>query len=38
MKNEEGIYWVYIFKSEKDNRYYIGSSSDVKARLRFHFI
>ena len=29
-------YYVYILKSKKDNRYYIGSTSDVMARLNFH--
>jgi len=29
-------YYVYILKSLKDSKYYIGSTSDVKARLRFH--
>ena len=29
-------YYVYILKSEKDNKYYIGSTSDVVARLNFH--
>ena len=36
MQNTDQKYWVYILKSEKDNRFYIGSSSDVDARLRFH--
>jgi putative endonuclease len=29
-------YYVYILKSLKDGRYYIGSTSDVMARLKFH--
>jgi putative endonuclease len=29
-------YYVYILKSKKDNRYYIGSTPDVLARLNFH--
>ena len=29
-------YYVYILKSKKDNKYYIGSTSDVLARLNFH--
>jgi putative endonuclease len=29
-------YCVYILKSLKDNKFYIGSSSDVKARLAYH--
>jgi len=29
-------YYVYILKSKKDNKYYIGSTSDVAARLNFH--
>ena len=29
-------YYVYILKSKRDNKYYIGSTSDVMARLNFH--
>ena len=29
-------YYVYILKSLKDSKYYIGSTSDVMARLQFH--
>ena len=29
-------YFVYILQSRKDNKYYIGSSSDVKLRLAYH--
>ena len=29
-------YYVYILRSKKDNRYYIGSTSNVIARLNFH--
>jgi len=29
-------YYVYILRSQKDGKYYIGSTSDVEARLRFH--
>ncbi len=29
-------YHVYILQSLKDSKYYIGSTSDVEARLRFH--
>ena len=29
-------YYVYILKSLKDNKYYIGSSLNVEARLAFH--
>ncbi len=29
-------YYVYILQSLKDNRHYIGSTSDVEARLNFH--
>jgi len=29
-------YYVYILQSLKDNKYYIGSTSDVEARLSFH--
>ena len=27
---------VYILQSLKDGKYYIGSTSDVESRLRFH--
>jgi putative endonuclease len=30
------MYFVYILRSLKDRKYYIGSSSDVAARLAFH--
>ena len=30
------MYYVYILQSEKDNRCYIGSTSDVHERLKFH--
>ena len=36
MKNNPESYWVYILKSDKDHRFYIGSTSDVQARLKFH--
>ncbi len=29
-------WYVYILKSEKDSKYYIGSTSDVVARVDFH--
>lgn len=29
-------YYVYILRSLKDGKYYIGSTSDVEARLKFH--
>ena len=29
-------YYVYSLRSQKDGKYYIGSTSDVEARLRFH--
>ena len=29
-------YYVYILQSLKDHKYYIGSTSNVEARLRFH--
>jgi len=29
-------YYVYVLKSLKDHRYYIGFTTDVEARLRFH--
>jgi putative endonuclease len=30
------MYFVYILKSLKDNKYYIGSTSDIQKRLIFH--
>ncbi|MBA2331029.1 MAG: GIY-YIG nuclease family protein [Flavisolibacter sp.] len=30
------MYYVYILQSKKDNKYYIGSTSDVAARLVYH--
>ncbi|MBA2328081.1 MAG: GIY-YIG nuclease family protein [Flavisolibacter sp.] len=27
---------TYILQSKKDNKYYIGSTSDVAARLAYH--
>ncbi|MFA5972406.1 MAG: GIY-YIG nuclease family protein [Lentimicrobiaceae bacterium] len=29
-------YFVYILQSEKDGKYYIGSTHDVQSRLAFH--
>ena len=29
-------YYVYILQSLKDNKYYIGSTSNVDKRLQFH--
>jgi putative endonuclease len=29
-------HFVYILQSQKDNKYYIGESSDVAARLLYH--
>jgi putative endonuclease len=33
---EQFMYYVYILKSEKDNKLYIGYSSNLKARLGDH--
>jgi len=30
------MYYVYILQSLKDNKFYIGSTSNVEARLAFH--
>jgi len=30
------VYYVYILLSEKDGKYYIGSTHDVQGRLAFH--
>lgn len=29
-------YLVYVIRSLKDGKYYIGSTSDVEARLNYH--
>ncbi len=29
-------YWVYILKSQKDGKRYVGMSSDVSRRLAYH--
>ena len=29
-------YFIYILQSVKDDKYYIGSTCNVEARLRFH--
>ena len=29
-------YFVYVLQSLKDQRFYIGSTSDINARLTFH--
>ena len=30
------MYYVYVLRSEKVGKFYIGSTSDVNARLDFH--
>jgi putative endonuclease len=30
------MYFVYIIKSQKDQKYYIGSTSNVEARIAYH--
>lgn len=30
------MYYVYILRSEKDGKLYIGSTSDLTMRLRYH--
>ena len=30
------MYYVYLLKSDKDNKYYIGFSGDLKRRIREH--
>jgi len=30
------MYFVYILQSQKDQKFYIGSTSDVNARLDYH--
>ena len=34
--DEKVSYFVYILQSEKDRRFYIGSSADVNRRLEYH--
>ena len=29
-------YYVYVLKSLKDNKFYIGSCSDIESRINFH--
>ena len=29
-------YFVYVLKSQKDNKHYIGSTSNIDKRLAFH--
>jgi len=30
------MFFVYILKSQKDNKYYYGSCQNIKARLDYH--
>jgi len=30
------MYYVYILKSLKDGRYYVGSKSDLNSRIEYH--
>jgi len=30
------MFYAYILQSEKDGRYYYGSTSDLKKRLKYH--
>jgi putative endonuclease len=30
------MYYTYILQSLKDEKYYIGSTSDIESRLKFH--
>ncbi|GAB1452460.1 hypothetical protein MASR2M47_25160 [Draconibacterium sp.] len=30
------MYHIYILQSQKDNKYYIGSTSNVQSRLNYH--
>ncbi|HEX7017927.1 MAG TPA: GIY-YIG nuclease family protein [Patescibacteria group bacterium] len=30
------MYWIYILQSQKNDRYYIGSSNDIERRLAEH--
>jgi len=33
---ENGFYYVYVLISQKDHKFYIGSTSDLKKRLQQH--
>lgn len=33
---ESDMFYVYILKSEKDNRYYIGCTNNINMRLVWH--
>jgi putative endonuclease len=33
---EDKMYFVYILKSIKDHKYYIGSTSNIDARVQYH--
>ncbi len=30
------MFYTYVLKSQKDGKYYIGSTSDIEKRLQFH--
>ena len=30
------MFYVYLLKSEKDNKFYIGSTADLKKRIKEH--
>jgi putative endonuclease len=30
------MYYTYVLKSEKDDKYYVGSTSNLKERLKLH--
>ena len=30
------MYYLYILKSVKDNKYYIGSTSNIEKRMEYH--
>jgi len=30
------VYYVYVLESQKDGRYYVGATADIKDRLKRH--
>lgn len=36
MKTNNNFYYVYVLLSQKDNKFYIGFTNDIKRRMREH--
>ncbi|MDD3274742.1 MAG: GIY-YIG nuclease family protein [Candidatus Omnitrophica bacterium] len=30
------MYWIYVLKSKKDEKMYVGSTADLEKRLHYH--